>query len=95
MVRAAEKEKRLASVGFGGIHFSDKNRVISRQVRGDDSTSQLGECTVYDWNTLPNPAVTNAQALLRLSIEYPLCEVLRPGLLALFQHTDAEGTILF
>lgn len=94
-VRAAEKQKRLASVGFGGIRFSDKNRVISSQVGGDGSASQLGECTVDDWNTWPNPAVANAHAFLHVRIEYPLCVILRPGLLALFQHADAETTLFF
>ena len=83
-VRAAEKEKRLAHMGFGGINLSDKNRVIPGQVRGDDGASQLSECTVDDWNALPNPTVANAHALLRLISEYPLSIVFRPGLLALF-----------
>jgi hypothetical protein len=94
-VFTTEIKQRLAFVHFRVVHFPDKNRVVTRNVRRDQVAAHLKKRALDNGGAAACLPKMDAQALFRFAAMFAFCEVFGNGFLPCFEDTDTETFFLF
>ena len=89
-VFAAEIEQRLSLVNFRIVDFRDKNRVIAGGMRGHGAAAQLEQRVFQDRKPARGSGVADGEALFGFRAVHAASKIFGDGLLAGFEHADAE-----
>lgn len=94
-VLTSKEDQRLTGKQFGGLNFSQKNRMVARDVGGDYPANDLRKGVFDKRNAGWRPAKTDAKTGFGFGSLFGLGEVDRDSLLMCFQNADAKKTVLF